>query len=326
MSDPASHPNYSVAVLMGGASAEAEVSRNSARQVSEALIAKGYDTHTIELNRACPQRLLNLQPDVVFPVLHGPPGEDGTVQGLLSMLGLPYVGSDVRGSALAMDKAVAKQVFRHAGLPVAEDIVVAADDDDLATRAAEITARLGAAVAIKPLNQGSAIGVTPMPNGGDIEAALREALSYGGVLVEPFVMGKEITVGVLEADDQLLAHPVIEIVTATEEWYDFENRYTPGQSEHLMPAPLNPELQEKLQVIALRAHQVLGLSDLSRADFIVTDSDDITLLEVNTLPGMTPTSLYPEGAAAIGYAFADLMQHLVQRAAQRGPRLPIAEA
>jgi D-alanine-D-alanine ligase len=315
---------YTVAVLMGGASAEAEVSRNSARQVCQALIDKGHSTHAIELDADCAQALIDLGADVVFPALHGPPGEDGTVQGLLTMLGLPYVGSDVRGSALAMDKAVAKHVFRHAGLPVTEDIVVAEDTTDLAATARTIEAQLGPAIAIKPLNQGSAIGVTPLPNGGDIEAALQAALSYGGCLVEPFVMGKEITVGVLEVEDALLPHPVIEIVTASEEWYDYENRYTPGQSQHLMPAPLDSATTEQLQHIAMAAHRALGLSDLSRADFIVTDNGGITLLEVNTLPGMTPTSLYPEGAAAIGYDFAELMDHLVARAARRGPRLKIS--
>lgn len=312
--------SLNVAVLMGGASAEAEVSRNSARQVCQALLEQGHSTHAIELNRNCPQALIDLQPDVVFPALHGPPGEDGTVQGMLAMLGLPYVGSDVRGSALAMDKAVAKHVFRHADLPVVDDIVVTPDTRDLAAQAAHIENLLGPAIAIKPLNQGSAIGVTPMPNGGDIEAALRDALQYGGCLVEPFVVGREITVGVLEADARLLAHPVIEIITASEQWYDFENRYTPGQSEHLMPAPLEPALEQTLQRIAVHAHQALGLCDLSRADFIVSDSGEITLLEVNTLPGMTPTSLYPEGAAAIGYEFAELIDHLVTQAARRGPR------
>ena len=315
-------PN-SVAVLMGGASAEAEVSRNSARQVCAALEEKGYTTHAVELDVHCAPALIDLAPDVVFPALHGPPGEDGTVQGLLTMLGLPYVGSDVRGSALAMDKAVAKHIFREAGLPVVEDMVVTTDSGNLNETAQTIAARLGPAIAIKPLNQGSAIGVTPLPNGGDIEAALRSALEYGGCLVEPFVMGKEITVGVLEVEDQLVPHPVIEIVTAREQWYDYENRYTPGQSEHLIPAPLDPALLEELQQIAVKAHAALGLSDLSRADFIVTDSGAITLLEVNTLPGMTPTSLYPEGAAAIGYDFAALIDHLVTRAADRGPRLRI---
>jgi D-alanine-D-alanine ligase len=314
---------YTVAVLMGGASAEREVSANSARQICAALQQVGHTTHAIELDAVCPKKLMELQPDVVFPALHGPPGEDGTVQGFLEMLGLPYVGSDVHGSALAMDKAVAKHIFRHHGLPVADDILISADEQDLPARADEIVQRLGPAVVIKPLNQGSAIGVTPLPNGGDVTAALSAALVYGDCLVEPFVMGKEITVGVLQSAEGLIPHPVIEIITGSEEWYDYDNRYTPGFSEHLMPAPLSESLSEQLQEIALAAHRVLGLSDLSRADFIVTDDDDITLLEVNTLPGMTPTSLYPEGANWLGYEFDALVDHLVKLAVARGPRSEI---
>ncbi len=321
MSRAAMPRSLQVAVLMGGMSAEAEVSRNSARQVSGALRERGFETQSIELDSQCVATLLATQPDVVFPVLHGPPGEDGTVQGMLSLLGLPYVGSDVRGSALAMDKAIAKQIFRRAGLPVLSDRIIVANNMNLAQQAASVVAELGTALVIKPLNQGSAIGVTPLPHGGDIEGALAAALVYGDCLVEPFVNGREITVGVLESDNGLLPHPVIEIVTPANQWYDFDNRYTPGQSKHLIPAPLPPALQTHLQDIAMKAHTVLGLSDLSRADFLVDADGAITLLEVNTLPGMTPTSLYPEGAAAMGYTFDDLVEHLVVRAVRRGPRL-----
>ncbi len=313
-----------VAILMGGASAEAEVSRKSAAQVCAALEATGHAPHAIELDHNCPQTLLSLKPDVVFPALHGPPGEDGTIQGFLEVLGLPYVGSNVRGSALAMDKALAKQIFRQHNLPVADDLVVSADTTDLGALAKTIVDRLGSAVVIKPLNQGSAIGVTPLPNGGDIEAALGMALTFGPCLVEPYIMGKEITVGILEVGSDCRVHPVIEIVTPTQQWYDYKNRYTPGHSEHLMPAPLPSALLGQLQDIALSAHKGLGLTDLSRADFIVTDAGEITLLEVNTLPGMTPTSLYPEGAAAIGYPFEALINHLVQQADTRGPRLKLS--
>lgn len=321
-----SNAKFSVAVLMGGASAEREVSTKSASQICAALQQVGHTTHAIELDAAFPQRLLDLQPDVVFPALHGPPGEDGTVQGFLEMLGLPYVGSGVHGSAVAMDKAVAKHIFRHHGLPVADDILISADEQDLEASANEIVRRLGPAVVIKPLNQGSAIGVTPLPNGGDVAAALTLALAYGDCLVEPFVMGREITVGVLQTDEGLIPHPVIEIITGSDEWYDYENRYTPGFSEHLMPAALAETLAVELQNIAITAHRSLGLSDLSRADFIVTDDDNITLLEVNTLPGMTPTSLYPEGANWLGYDFARLVDHLVKLAVARGPRSEIRPA
>ena len=311
-----------VAVLMGGASAEAQVSRNSAQQVAQALINAGHDCHLVELDETCMTNLQEIAPDAVFPALHGPPGEDGTVQGMLEMSGLPYVGSRVRGSAMAMDKAVAKHIFRQADLPVAPDLVVTPDDDRQAA-SQQILKMLGPAVVIKPLNQGSAIGVTPLPDGGDLPAALEQSLVYGNCLVEPFVPGREITVGVLQVGHTLLAHPVIEIITADAQWYDYENRYTPGQSEHLIPAPLPAGVLQQLQDIAVKAHQVLDLRDLSRADFIVTEHDEITLLEVNTLPGMTPVSLYPEGAEAIGYPFQRLVDHLVKQAAKRGADLKL---
>jgi D-alanine-D-alanine ligase len=305
-----------VVILAGGPSAEAEVSRNSAGQIQTALAAAGHTTQVIELDHTCAQQLLSLEPDVVFPALHGPPGEDGTVQGMLEMLGLPYVGSDVHGSAVAMDKAIAKGLFQRHGLPVCPDIIVQ-PDQDLNSAAAEIGQRLGQHVAIKPLNQGSAIGVKLLPNGGDIASALASSLIHGPCLVEPFVAGREMTVGVLQVGSDYLAHPVIEIRTPENQWYDFEHRYTPGHSEHVMPAPLSQELTQQLQQVALTAHRCLGLRDLSRADFIATENDEIYLLEVNTLPGMTPTSLYPEGAAAIGYSFEALVNRLVHNALQR---------
>ncbi len=311
-----------VAVLMGGPSAEAEVSRASAREVARGLEDAGHRVTLLELDRNCAAALLETRPDVVFPALHGPPGEDGTVQGFLELLGLPYVGSGVHGSAVAMDKSLAKAVFRRAGLPVAEEIVVA-PDTPLEEAANHILETMGDRVVIKPLRQGSALGTTRMPNGGDVADAINEGLRFGhGVLVEPFVLGREITVGVLHLHGQApVALPVIEIRTAADEWYDYRNRYAAGCSEHLIPAPLPPEVHSELQQIALRAHRALELRDLSRADFLVTDMADshgIVLLEVNTLPGMTPTSLFPDGAAASGYAFPALMDALVRSAVARG--------
>ena len=309
---------HSVAVLMGGPSAEAEVSRNSAREVAAALKLAGHTAELVELDHQVTGHLMTLQPDVVFPALHGPPGEDGTVQGFLEILGLPYVGSDVHGSAIAMDKAIAKAVFKRADLPVADDLLFAADSS-VADAERAILERFGARVVIKPLRQGSAIGVTPIANGGDLTAGLRAALALGdGVLVEPYVLGREITVGVLDLEGHAAeALPVIEIRTATDEWYDYRNRYAQGGSEHIIPAPLGAELNDLLQRIAIDAHLALGLRDLSRADFIVTDRDEIVLLEVNTMPGMTPTSLYPDGARAINIEFHELMDKLVVSAMAR---------
>lgn len=310
---------FNVAVLMGGPSAEAAVSRVSAAEVAKGLEAAGHRTTVIELDRHCAARLLELAPDVVFPALHGPPGEDGTVQGFLEMLGLPYVGSGVHGSAMAMDKSLAKVAFRRAGLPVAEDLVVD-PACAVAEAAAHVRRTLGDRVVIKPLRQGSALGITRLPNGGDLEGPLRDALGFGhGVLVEPYVSGREITVGVLDLHGrEAVVLPVIEIRTASDEWYDYTNRYTPGRSQHVLPAPLPEPVLADLQRIALDAHRALGMRDLSRADFLVTDGDDIVLLEVNSLPGMTPTSLFPEGAAAIGMAFPRLMDALVRSAQARG--------
>ena len=314
-----------VAVLGGGNSAEATVSRSSARAVAEALAQHArYRVVSVELDDQIATQLIELDPDVVFPALHGPPGEDGTVQGLLEMLGLRYVGSSVQPSAFAMDKAVAKQIFARAGLPVAPDEIYQADPtaEDLGAGdcAADIRASLGERVVIKPMQQGSALGVTPLPNGGDLHEAVRRAFELGDrILVEPFIEGREITVGVLDLHGAAAeAHPVIEIKTATNEWYDYENRYAEGGSQHVMPAELPASDSLRLQEIALAAHQSLGLRDLSRADFIVPAAGEPVLLEVNTLPGMTATSLYPDGARGLGLEFPDLLSRLVESALARG--------
>lgn len=309
-----------VAVLAGGDSAEAEVSRSSAAQVAAALEGEGYDVRTIELDNACVDTLRAFNPDVVFPVLHGPPGEDGTVQGMLAMLGFPYVGSDVRGAAAAMDKHIAKALFRDAGLPLAEDLTLPAGTE--AHIGAELVRqRLPGAVAIKPRSQGSALGVALVPPGGDLLEALRTALSFGdGVVVERFITGREITVGVLDLHgERACALPVIEIVVGDGEWYDYTNRYTPGRSRHIVPAEVSDDVASGLKGVAAAAHSALCLRDLSRADFILADDDDFVLLEVNAIPGMTPTSLYPDACRAAGIDFATLTTRLVQSAAKRGP-------
>lgn len=306
-----------VAVLVGGASAEAEVSRSSGAGVAEALASRGHRAERMELDGELVDRLRAAAPDVAFPMLHGPPGEDGTVQGLLAMLGLPFVGGGVLGCAAAMDKHVAKALFRAEGLPVADDVLVAAGGDPAAA-AREVRARLGDRVAVKPLRQGSALGLTPLPNGGDLEGPLRAALAFdAGVLVERYVAGREVTVGVLdEHGSEPVALPAIEITVADGQWYDYRNRYTPGASEHLAPRLPAGQVAE-LQRLALRAHRCLDLRDFSRADFIV--GDETVLLEVNALPGMTPTSLFPDACRRLGIDFGELAERLAASALRRGP-------
>ena len=307
-------------MLAGGNSAEASVSRSSAAGVARALESRGHAVTVVEVDGALTGTLHEAAPDVVFPVLHGPPGEDGTIQGLLTMLGLPFVGSDVRGCAVAMDKNVAKALFRAAGLPVADDVLIESSAP-LAVAESRALAAFGSphpGVVVKPLRQGSALGVTPVPAGETLVSPLKEALAFGdGVLVERFMAGREITVGVLDEHGRdAVSLPVIEIAVAAGEWYDFVNRYTPGKSEHIIPPDLPVETLQALQDMALRAHRCLGLRDLSRADFVV--GDGICLLEVNNLPGMTPTSLYPDACAAIGIDFGELADRLVRSAMRRG--------
>ena len=307
-----------MAVIAGGASPEAEVSRSSAAEVVKALRQRHMTVTLLELDEGLADALADAEPQVVFPVLHGSPGEDGTVQGFLETLGYPYVGSDVRGSAIGMDKHASKALFRASGLPVLDELLIR-PDDDIQAAIASVKARFGDPVVVKPTRQGSALGTTPMPNGGDLPEAVAAAMRFGGpVMIEPFAAGREITVGVLDIEgEQPTAWPAIEILTAPDEWYDYEHRYTPGKSEHIVPAPLPEKTHTELQRIAIAGHRALELRDLSRADFIVSDEGAIRLLEINTMPGMTPTSLYPDGARAAGYDFVSLVDALVRSAFRR---------
>lgn len=306
-----------IAVICGGSSAEAEVSRVSAAGVSKALQASFRQVHTVNLDNQLATVLLELKPDVVFPVLHGPPGEDGTVQGFLEILEIPYVGSDVQASANTMDKIISKQIFRRAGLPLINEVVLL-KSNGVAEGVKQIINHLGEYVVVKPARQGSALGVHIIDNSNQLHGAVTDAFKFDAqLLVEQRIDGKEITCGVLERDAATEAFPVIEIVTPADSWYDYEHRYTKGLSEHVMPAEL-PEAQTKrIQQIAIVAHQSLGCRDLSRADFIVANDSEEYLLEVNSLPGMTPTSLYPEGAQGAGLSFEELVVVLVKNALGR---------
>jgi D-alanine-D-alanine ligase len=311
-----------VAIVQGGPSSEAAVSRVSASGVRGGLEAAGHQVVVLELDADLAAGLAAAKPDVVFPVVHGAFGEDGCLQGLLELLGLPYVGSGVLASALATDKIAAKRAFRDAGLAVASDHVVRAGEDlDAAARA--VRERLGPEVVVKPHAQGSAIGVTRVAadaTDADLVLALRKALELDdAALCEKFVRGREVTCGVLDAR----ALPPTMIVSKAADWYDFASRYGTGGSEHKCPAPLPEGVTREVQRVALAAHGALGCRDLSRADFVVGDGADetaVTLLEVNTMPGMTPTSLYPEAARIAGVPMAELCDGLVRAARARGVR------
>ena len=305
-----------IAILSGGNSSEAKVSRNSGQAIETALLEIYREVRQIELDKKIVPNLLSFNPDVIFPALHGPPGEDGTVQGMLEILGFPYVGSGVKSSAVAMDKILAKQVFKGAGLPIANH-VIADQEIETSELLKKITSNLGTSICIKPPNQGSALGVTLISREEDIEMALNNAFKFASkVLVEERVFGREVTVGLIDTEKGVKAFPIIEVTTPEDAWYDYEHRYTAGLSTHVVPAKISSKLSVDIKNCAIEAHKSLGCRDLSRADFILR-GDEFFLLEVNTLPGMTSTSLYPEGAESFGLQFPQLLNHLINRAFSR---------
>jgi len=296
-----------VAVLMGGWSAEREVSLRSGRACADALNRLGYRVTPIDVGRDVAAALTVTKPDVALNVLHGRPGEDGTLQGLLEILGIPYSHSGVLASALAMHKVCAKALFRAAGIPVAEDLVAS---------------RLEAArrhlmpppYVVKPIAEGSSVGVFivseqhPHPP----QELYRDDWSFGEeVLIERYIPGKELTCAVL--GDQAL--DVIEIVPATR-FYDYEAKYAVGGSKHVLPAQILLNVYQEVRRLALAAHGALGCRGVSRADFRYDDqgTGKLVCLEINTQPGMTETSLVPELAAYAGMTFDELVRWMVEDA------------
>jgi D-alanine-D-alanine ligase len=294
-----------VAVLHGGFSSEREVSLVSGKDAAAALESAGYDVVIIDVMRDIPaltSALADAKPNVVFNALHGRFGEDGCIQGLLDMMALPYTNSGRTASTLAMDKSVAKRLFAEAGLPVAEEIIV--------TRAvAEKSDPLPRPYVIKPINEGSAIGIH-IVNEGDNKAPLDDMGLEADcpVMVERYIPGREITVTVL--GDRALA---VTEITTDRQFYDYGAKYAAGGSVHVLPANLSKDVYDRALEISLIAHQTLGCRGVTRSDLRL-DGDDLYLLEINTQPGLTPTSLVPEQAAHVGMSFADLVSWMVENA------------
>ena len=291
-----------VTVLMGGTSAEREVSLSSGRACAQALREAGFKVIELVADADLPARLAAARPAVVFNALHGPLGEDGCVQGLLEWLKIPYTHSGVLASALAMDKQRTKDVFRTAGLPVVDSVIVAGAE----VEAAHV---LPPPYVVKPYNEGSSVGVYIVQPGANTP---RLAASMPArVMVETYVPGREMTVAVL--GDRPLA--VTDIVT--DGWYDYDAKYSVGGSRHVIPAQIPAEIEAACLDYALRAHQLLGCRGLSRTDFRWDEPRGLAglyLLETNTQPGMTPTSLAPEQAAHCGISFPELCRWLVEDA------------
>ncbi len=298
-----------VAVLMGGFSSERPVSLASGNPCADALEAEGFRVTRIDVTRNVASVLAELKPDVAFNALHGPFGEDGTIQGILEYLQIPYTHSGVLASALAMNKVQAKRVAGACGIPIAEDRLM---------QRSEIgqTHPMAPPYVVKPVNEGSSFGVVIVDEGQSAppQSITSSEWPYGEtVMVERFVRGREFTCGVVDGKPLC----VTEIVPVGQKFYDFDAKYKPGGSKHILPAEVKPNIYQKIQSLAVQAHQIMGCRGVSRSDFRFDEErgeEGLIWLEINTQPGMTPTSLVPEMAAEAGMSFGAFLRWMVEDA------------
>lgn len=298
-----------VAVLKGGWSVERDVSLVSGEKCAEALRGQGYRVSEVDVDDSIANVLVTLKPDVVFNALHGRWGEDGCMQGLLELLRIPYTHSGVRASATAMDKPTAKRLFHDAGIACPEGRV-------MDRHALGDTHPMPPPYVVKPITEGSSAGVFIIRQGDNAppaQIAARDWAFGDAVLVERYIPGQELTVAVM--GDRPLA---VTAIMPNTKFYDYEAKYADGGSRHIIPAEIDPQVYRHAMNVALAAHQALGCRGVSRADFRYDDSvagiDGLYLLEINTQPGMTPTSLVPEQAAYLGISFGELCRWLVEDA------------
>lgn len=306
-----------VALLFGGTSKEREVSLVSGRNIQLNLDKKKYEVLPIEvtvnsnwINKNLKKLIMS---DVAFLALHGPGGEDGTIQGLVESLGIKYTGSGVLASALAMDKAKTKRVVASEGVLVAPHIIVSRDE--YRKNPKKYLGKLRGKIVIKPNRIGSSIGVTITDRKRDIKSGLEAAFQHDEeVIIEPYLKGRELTVPVL-GNENLTVLPVIEIVPkAGSKFFDFRAKYNAKFSDEIVPAPISKSLATRLQNIALEVHELLGCRGVTRSDFIVTNDGKIYFLEINTIPGMTENSLVPKAAKAVGVSYPKLLDKIIQLA------------
>jgi len=305
-----------IGVIMGGTSAEREVSLKSGTAVFNALKGLHYNVVAIDAGPDICKALKREGIEIAFLILHGGYGEDGSIQGLLEVLGIPYTGSGVLASALAMDKEASKKVFLYHGIPVAPFKVVTryalrvtskTQKTDLRTLNSQLV-DFDLPWVIKPSTEGSSVGVSIVRDASFLDAALEQALGFGGrVIIEKYIQGKEIQVGILNG--RVLGS--VE-VRPKSEFYSYEAKYTPGMTEYILPPEVHPEILQKAERIALSAHLALGCTGATRVDLIVDDEGNAYVLEVNTIPGMTETSLLPKIARLSGLDFPSLLEEILK--------------
>jgi D-alanine-D-alanine ligase len=296
-----------IGVLCGGMSSEREVSLRTGEAIATALGARGHDARRIFVDRDLDLVLRQTPIDVAFIALHGTYGEDGCIQGLLECLGIPYTGSGVLASALAMDKAMSKRVFEREALPTPHWMLLEAG---VPGSALDTSLLGGYPLVVKPNAEGSTIGLSIVRHPSELQAAIHKAAEADPqVLVEQYIEGRELTVAVIGE----VAYPIVEIEPKSG-FYDYASKYTKGMSTYTCPAQLEKELARHVRELAVEAAQVLGCRGVARVDFRLSDDDEPTILEVNTLPGMTPTSLVPMAAAAKGMSYDQLVARILDMA------------
>ncbi len=298
-----------VALIFGGTSEERKVSLESAKMVAKFLDKKKYQVVSIEISKNGKIPFFKLSNiDVAFIVIHGPGGEDGTIQGMLEVLGIKYTGSGVLASSLAMDKAKTKRIVTQEGIKIAPHIIVTKNNFK------KYLSKLKGKIVIKPNRIGSSIGVSVTDNKSEIKAGIINALKHDGeVIIEPFIRGREFTVPVL-GNKNPKALPVIEIVPKVSKFFDYKAKYEIGGSDEIVPAPISKTLAKLLQDQSVLIHELIGAKGVTRSDFIVTNNGDIFFLEINTIPGMTNNSLVPKSAAAAGISYVKLLDKIIQLA------------
>ena len=297
-----------IIVLMGGPSAEAEVSRRTGAAIADALKSKGYHVSTLELNpKTVLQDIENLKGDVVFNAIHGRYGEDGALQGVLEMAEIPYTGSGIMAHSVGMNKKVSKDVFKGAHIPTAESISYNGNLQSKEDIIKHIEDTFSLPVVLKPATQGSSIGVTIVKEQDQLAKAVTEALTYDPILVvEQFLNGREFTVSVL--DGKALA--IIEIRPHSGE-YDYLSKYTAGATDYLVPAPISEDMTKEMQAIGELVYREVQASGAIRVDVMTDDKDNMYVLEYNTIPGMTATSLVPKAAKEMGIDFPELCEKIL---------------
>ena len=305
-----------VALLSGGDTPEREVSLNSGTQVYEALDKEKYDIRRYDPKTDLGQLVTDASDiDVALLILHGANGEDGTVQGLLDLLKIPYQGAGVLGSALAMNKLAAKEMYVQAGIPVPAHEVVRRE---MTQGVSWYVERLGLPLVVKPVSAGSSVGMSIVRDVSRLAEAVEQALAFDDtVMIEAYVEGVELTCGVL-GNHTLEALPVIEILPGKDfEFFDYTAKYTAGATEEICPARIADDVRDQVQIHAVAAHKALFLKGYSRTDMILSPTGEIKVLETNTIPGMTATSLYPQAAQVAGYSFSALLDRLIELALER---------